>query len=128
MLHQGLKLARLCALTAAALWVCSGALVQAVIYPANGQSPEQQAKDESECYAWAKQQSGFDPAQAAAPAPAPAPTQPSGARVRGAARGAAGGAIIGEIADDDAGKGAAIGAVAGGMAAGGRAGAAGGPD
>jgi hypothetical protein len=62
--------------------------VQAVIYPANGQSPEQQAKDESECYAWAKQQSGFDPAQAAAPAPAPAPTQPSGARVRGAAGGA----------------------------------------
>jgi len=119
-MNQALNLARLSTVTGAALWVCSSALAQAVIYPAKGQAPEQQARDESDCYAWAKQQSGFDPSQAASPAAATAPAQPSGQRLRGAARGAAGGAIIGEIADDDAGKGAAIGAVAGGMAAGGQ--------
>ena len=34
-----------------------------VIYPAKGQSQEQLDKDKSECYSWAKQQSGFDPMQ-----------------------------------------------------------------
>lgn len=84
-------------------------------YPAKGQKPDQQAKDEGECYNWSKQQSGYDPMQ---PPPAAAPVQPAapvadGSRVRGAARGAAAGAIIGEVADNDADKGAAIGAAAG---------------
>ncbi len=93
-------------------------------YPAKGQKPDQQAKDEGECYNWAKTQSGYDPMQ-----PPPAPTQqaqaaqPSGpaadgSRARGAARGAAAGAVVGEIADNDAGKGAAYGAVAGVLAGG----------
>jgi uncharacterized protein YcfJ len=95
-----------------------------VVFPAKGQSPQQQAQDEGECYAWAKGQTGVDPM---APAPAtaqpaaqPAQTKPAadGSRVRGAARGAAAGAIIGEVADDDAGKGAAIGATAGVLAGG----------
>src|SRR5204863_6284427 len=30
-------------------------------YPAKGQTPEQQARDSSECQTWAKQQSGWDP-------------------------------------------------------------------
>ena len=91
-----------------------------IAYPAKGQKPEQQTKDEAECYNWSKQQSGYDPLS---PPPAAQPAQPAGpvadgSRARGAVRGAAAGAVIGEIADNDAGKGAAIGAVAGTMAGG----------
>jgi len=90
-----------------------------VPYPSKGQSTQQQTKDEGECFAWAKQQTGIDP-MAVASAPAPAPPPPGGERVKGAARGAVGGAAIGAIAGDT-GKGAAIGAVAGTMAGGSRA-------
>jgi YmgG-like glycine-zipper protein len=90
---------------------------QPIVYPAKGQSADQQQKDEGECYTWSKKNTGIDPAALAA-APPPAPSGPGGERVRGAARGAVGGAIIGEIASDDAGKGAGIGAVAGTMAGG----------
>ena len=87
-----------------------------IVYPAKGQTAEQQQKDSGECAAWAKQNTGIDPvALAAAP---PAQTGPSGARLRGAAKGAAAGAIVGEIADDDASEGAAIGAATGAMAGG----------
>ena len=89
-----------------------------VPYPSKGQSPAQQNKDEGECYAWAKQQTGIDPmAVASAPPPPSGPATGGGERVRGAARGAAGGAAVGAIAGDT-GKGAAIGAVAGTMAGG----------
>jgi hypothetical protein len=81
------------------------------VYPQKKQAPEQQAKDENECYASAKQQSGVDPTAAPAPAEKPA-TQAKGATAKGAAGGAAGGAAIGAIAGD-AGKGAAIGATVG---------------
>ena len=64
-----------------------------VPYPSKGQSPAQQNKDEGECYAWAKQQTGIDPmAVASAPPPPSGPATGGGERVRGAARGAAGGA------------------------------------
>ena len=86
-------------------------------YPAKGQSAEQHSTDDAQCLAWAKQDTGIDPAAVAA-APA-APTGPQGERLRGAARGAAAGAVMGEIVDDDAGKGAAVGATAG-VVAGGR--------
>jgi len=92
------------------------AVAQQVIYPAKGQSAEQQQKDEAECYAFAKKQTGYDPAQATPYAEAP-PPQHEGERARGAARGAAGGAVVGAIAGD-AGKGAAIGAAGGTMAGG----------
>lgn len=95
-------------------------------FPKNGQSADQQLKDESECYGMARQRTGIDaqapPPQGPSPeevqaaqqqAAASAP-QAQGGRVRGGARGAAGGAAIGAIAGD-AGKGAAIGAVAGTM-------------
>ena len=90
------------------------------------QSPDQQLKDETDCYVAARQQSGIDPKapppalkseeQKAAEQKAAADNAdtPKGGRVRGAARGAAGGAAIGAIAGD-AGKGAAVGAVAGTM-------------
>ncbi len=35
------------------------------LYPKDGQSDEQQAKDRYECHSWASGQSGFDPTQAA---------------------------------------------------------------
>ena len=91
-----------------------------IVFPANGQTQEQMEKDKSECYGWAKQETGFDPMQSQPPAQAaPAQSQPhQGQRLRGAARGAAVGAVVGEIANDDAGQGAAAGAAAGAMAGG----------
>ena len=94
------------------------AAAQQVIYPAKGQSAAQQQKDEGECHAFARKQTGYDPAQSTQYAVAP-PPQHEGERVRGAARGAAGGAIIGAIAGN-AGMGAGIGAVAGTMLGGAR--------
>jgi hypothetical protein len=92
-----------------------------VAYPSKGQSAQQQNKDEGECYAWAKQQTGIDPvATASQPTKQEGPAVGGGQRLRGAARGAAGGAAIGAIAGD-AGKGAGIGAAAGTMAGGRRA-------
>ncbi len=90
------------------------------VYPAKGQKPDQQQKDETECYTWARSQTGIDPtAPATTPAqtPAKADNPADGARLAGAARGAASGAVIGTIAGD-AGKGAAIGATAGTVAGG----------
>jgi len=85
------------------------------VYPAKGQSPDRQKKDEAECYTWAVQQSGVDPAKpqaAAAPPPAQAPVTGSGARARGAAAGAAVGAVTGNDAGDAAKVGAVVGASA----------------
>lgn len=103
------------------LWLASPALGQTpVAYPAKGQSPQQQDRDEGECHVWARKKTGIDPAQVAQAPAAPPPSQPGGERVRGAARGALGGAAIGAIAGDT-GKGAGIGAVVGTMAGGHRA-------
>jgi hypothetical protein len=87
---------------------------QQYIYPAKGQSPDQQKKDEAACNSWAIEQSKYDPAHPpAAPAPAqPAPVTGSGARVKGAAAGA----IIGGATGGDAGDAAVAGAVVGGVA------------
>lgn len=91
-----------------------------VVFPAQGQSPEQTEKDKSDCYAWATQQTGFDPMQPVQTTQAPPPQSqgPSGQRVKGAARGAVIGGVVGEVADDDAGKGATAGAAAGVVAGG----------
>lgn len=92
------------------------------VYPAKGQTPDQQKKDEAACGEWAQAQTGIqvgtgtvnvDSAAKAAGDKTSQATQ--GAAVGGAARGAAGGAIVGAIAGD-AGEGAAIGAVAGAFA------------
>jgi len=79
-----------------------------VAYPAKNQSASQQSKDDGECLAWAKQNTGIDPAK---PTQAAAP-QPGGQRVKGAAVGAA----VGAIGDNDVGEAAAKGAVVGGVA------------
>jgi hypothetical protein len=80
------------------------------IYPSKGQSPEQQAKDKSECTTWATGQTGFDPTAATTQQKAQGAPQGGGAG-KGAAAGAAVGAISGH-----AGRGAAVGAAAGGSA------------
>jgi len=84
-----------------------------IIYPAKGQSAEQQQKDDGECYVWAKNTTGVDPAAVASATPA-TQAAPKGQVAKGMTRGAVGGAVIGEVADDNAGGGAAAGAVVGG--------------
>jgi len=37
---------------------------QLFVYPKNGQSPEQQSKDDYDCHHWAVEQTGFDPTKA----------------------------------------------------------------
>ncbi|MHA4843815.1 glycine zipper domain-containing protein [Flavitalea antarctica] len=86
-----------------------------IVFPAKGQSKDQQKKDEFECYKWSMEQTGIDPLNLPKVQPAEVQSGPTGAAVGGAARGAAAGVAIGAIAGD-AGKGAAIGAVAGGLA------------
>ena len=93
------------------------------IFPAKGQSPEQQRVDENAAYDWASRQTGWDPYQAKAQLDqqSHSAAASAGAAMGGAVKGGAGGAImgvaIGAIAGD-AGKGAAIGATAGGMTGG----------
>ncbi len=92
------------------------------MYPARGQSQQQQDRDRYECHSWAVAQTGFDPARAsaapAAPASPPPPQEaPRGGLLRGGARGAAVGAVGGAIGGD-AGKGAAIGAATGALVGG----------
>ena len=83
-------------------------------YPDAGQSQKQQQKDQSECYVWAKNQSGFDPANPPPSyVPPPADNAPDGSIARGAVRGAAIGGILGN--SDDAAKGAGVGAAVGVM-------------
>ena len=99
-------------------WTGAAEAQKPIVYPAKGQSAQQQSQDEGQCYAWATQSTGIDPAVVAS-SPLPQQTGPAvggGQRVGGAARGAAGGAAIGAIAGD-AGKGAAAEAVVGTMAA-----------
>jgi hypothetical protein len=85
------------------------------VYPARGQSPSEQSRDEYQCHSWAVQQTGFNP-MTAQPAYVPPPSfqAPQGGLLRGGllggAIGAAGGAIGG-----NAGKGAAIGAATFGL-------------
>lgn len=81
------RFASFCCLTAFAAMALAD---DAFVYPKNDQTMEQQQKDKSECYTWAKRETGFDP-QEAPRTETPPPSQSSGADgsvVRGAARGA----------------------------------------
>ena len=102
------------------LVVCTGTAFaqKPAVYPAHGQSPSKQSSDDGACYAWAKQNTGIDPAVVAGTPPPP--QGPTGARVAGAARGATAGAIIGDADHHDAGHGAALGATVGAVAGGAR--------
>ena len=107
-------------------------LSRPIIFPSKGQGVEQQARDETFCYGWAKNYTGFDPAQALAELHAQqeralrqtqqvqqaAQQQANaavGAPARGGVGGAAAGAAIGAVAGN-AGRGAAIGATTGVLA------------
>jgi hypothetical protein len=86
------------------------------VFPAKGQDANTQNSDETACYAWAKQQTGYDPINPTTVAvPVKASAAPDGSMIVGGAKGSAAGAAIGAIAGN-AGKGAAIGAVVGGLA------------
>jgi len=92
-----------------------------VVFPAKGQTPEQQEADEWECVEWSVNEAGLGPnagqqdVQAAGEAGKDqAKDATKGAAVVGAAKGAAAGAVIGAIAGDT-GEGAAIGAVGGAL-------------
>lgn len=101
---------------ALALVTGAGAQTAPLIYPAKGQNAKQQEQDHFECYSWAKDQSGFDPAQAAAvPAAKGAPR--TGSTTGGMVAGAAGGAAVAELTHHSAGRGAAAGALGGGLIA-----------
>ena len=81
-----------------------------IVYPSQGQSEEQMARDKFECQRWATQQSGFDPlATPRASTPPPAGEEPVGGAGRGAVAGAAGGALVGALTGNTR-RGAAIGA------------------
>jgi len=88
---------------------------QPFIYPSRGQSPQQEQFDKGQCYSWAVQQTGFDPANPQVYTP---PPPPPGAPPIGMFGGAAGGAALGAVGGaigGDAGKGAAIGAGVGAL-------------
>lgn len=86
-------------------------------YPSQGQSKQQQSRDQYECYTWAVKQTGFDPGQAQL---APhqriqvTPTAPPG---NDTAAGAVGGAIVGSMMSSrhDQGFGLVFGALTGAM-------------
>ena len=91
------------------------ALAAQYVYPSQGQTPEQQSKDEYECHSWAVQQTGVDPTR-----PTSASGNNGGRRLGGTAvRGAVIGGVIGSL-DGNWGKGAAIGAGAGAVVGAGR--------
>jgi len=104
------------ALAATVFAVSAAQAAKPIVYPAKGQNAQQQQKDDGQCYAWAKSNTGIDPAAAAsAPPPASGPAVGGGERARGAVRGAAVGGIV--DGGDGARTGAAVGVVAGGARA-----------
>ena len=89
-----------------------------IVYPAKGQSAEQQQKDEFACHQWAVQQTGYDPTKTQQ-----APQQQTTQSGRPVAKGAAGGALVGAgigSLSGKAGRGMAIGAGVGALAGGSR--------
>ena len=89
---------------------------QPFIYPTKGQTPQQLEFDKGQCYTWAVQQSGYDPANPpmATPPPQPMQQQGGGQVAGGIFGGALLGAGIGAISGN-AGEGAAIGGLFGGL-------------
>jgi hypothetical protein len=91
------------------------------VYPAKGQSSEQQQADEQACTQWAESQTGLtlqggsvDAQAAGQQAAAQTAEATQGAAIAGGAKGSLVGLAIGSISGN-AGEGAAIGAIAGGV-------------
>ena len=101
------------------------ATMNVYVFPAEGQTTDQQNKDEAECYTWAVKNTGSDPfelakkaeqqQQQASQAKEDVSQAGKGSAAKGALVGAAAGALIGEVASDDPGAGAAIGAGVGAL-------------
>jgi hypothetical protein len=71
------------------------AIARVMVYPAQGQSPQQLDRDRYECHVWAVQQTGFDPSQPGVPADARVVVQPANPPGTNTAVGAIAGAILG---------------------------------
>jgi hypothetical protein len=86
-----------------------------IVYPANGQTPEQQERDRYECHVWAVQQSGFDPSRSGVPPGERIVVQPATPPGAGTAVGAIAGAILGAAiaGPRDAGAGLVLGGITG---------------
>lgn len=98
---------------------CAGVVLaqQPYIYPTRGQSPQQTDFDKGQCYTWAVQQSGYDPANPPPPPPPP-PYGGGGQQGNQMAGGIFGGGLLGAgigAISGHAGEGAAIGALFGGL-------------
>lgn len=79
-------------------------------YPKQGQSADQQSKDDYDCYSWATRQTGYDPRR-----PTSSYSDSGQSTGRGLLGGALLGAAVGEIAGGKGGEGAAIGGLLGGV-------------
>ncbi len=91
---------------------------QVFVYPAKGQSKDQQKQDEGACMSWASDQTGFNPTAPMQPtSPPPPQSAPTSSAGKGLLKGALVGVTVGAIAGD-AGKGAAIGAASGALVGG----------
>ena len=84
------------------------------VYPAQGQTAEQQSRDEFECFQWASEQTGFDPTQPVAVAQTGGAGNVAGSAAVGAGFGAVGGALVGGLFGQPR-RGAAIGAGSGAL-------------
>ena len=71
------------------------AQTQIIVYPAQGQPPQQLDKDRYECHLWAVQQTGFDPSRPGTPSDQRVVVQPANPPGSGTAVGAIAGAILG---------------------------------
>jgi len=86
-----------------------------VVYPAQGQSPEQLERDRYDCHVWAVQQTGFDPSRSGVPPGQRVVVEPATPPGAGTAVGAIAGAILGAalVGPRDAGFGAVFGGITG---------------
>jgi hypothetical protein len=90
-------------------------LTKVYFYPMQGQSPERQDRDRYECYLWAVDQTGFDPARRIGASATRATVVPARSSGQTVGTGTAVGAALGAVAagPGDALEGAVIGAIAG---------------
>ena len=86
-----------------------------MVYPTQGQSPEQLERDRYECHIWAVQQTGFDPSRPGLPPGERVIVEPANPPGAGTAVGAIAGAILGAAiaGPRDAGFGAVFGGITG---------------
>lgn len=89
------------------------AFAELYIYPAKGQSPQQEDEDKGACQQFATSQTGFNPMNEPT-ASSPPPPQQQHTAAKGLFGGALLGTVVGAIAGNT-GEGAAIGAAAGGL-------------